>query len=65
MIFQLCVHLFSNNVLVQIWNHPSILQLKKDDRAYGSCGDTTDTFLADNNSSDENIDYNTVVGGIL
>lgn len=48
--------------LAQIWNHPSILQLKKDDRAYGSCGDTTDTFLADNNSSDENIDYNTVVG---
>ncbi|XP_039006040.1 protein CHROMATIN REMODELING 20-like [Hibiscus syriacus] len=39
--------------LAQIWNHPGILQLNKD---------AVENFLADESSSDENIDYNVDVG---
>ncbi|KAK1581796.1 hypothetical protein Q3G72_009099 [Acer saccharum] len=42
--------------LAQIWNHPGILQLKKEDRGYPRREDAEDS------SSDENIDYNVVVG---
>ncbi|XP_031283826.1 protein CHROMATIN REMODELING 20 isoform X1 [Pistacia vera] len=42
--------------LAQIWNHPGILQLKKEDRGYPSREDAEDS------SSDENLDYNVVIG---
>ncbi|KAL5837673.1 hypothetical protein ACOSQ3_014842 [Xanthoceras sorbifolium] len=44
--------------LAQIWNHPGILQLTKEDRGYPSRDDAD----AIDSSSDENIDYNMVVG---
>ncbi|KAM1354098.1 hypothetical protein ACFX2H_033496 [Malus domestica] len=44
--------------LAQIWNHPGILQLRKDDKDYERRGDAVENFLADDSSSDENIDYN-------
>ncbi|XVF06452.1 hypothetical protein REPUB_Repub06bG0049200 [Reevesia pubescens] len=47
--------------LAQIWNHPGILQLKED-RGYISREDAAENFLADDSSSDENIDYNVAVG---
>ncbi|KAK8712777.1 hypothetical protein V6N13_148005 [Hibiscus sabdariffa] len=48
--------------LAQIWNHPGILQLNKEDRNYVSREDAAENFLADESSSDENIDYNVGVG---
>ncbi|XP_044499237.1 protein CHROMATIN REMODELING 20-like isoform X2 [Mangifera indica] len=42
--------------LAQIWNHPGILQLKKEDRGCLSREDAEDS------SSDENLDYNVVIG---
>ncbi|XP_021684987.2 protein CHROMATIN REMODELING 20 isoform X2 [Hevea brasiliensis] len=47
--------------LAQIWNHPGILQLRKD-RDYVSHEETVENFIADESSSDENIDYNNIVG---
>ncbi|KAA3472957.1 protein CHROMATIN REMODELING 20 [Gossypium australe] len=47
---------------VFIWNHPGILQLNKEDRNYVSREDAAENFLADESSSDENIDYNSGVG---
>ncbi|XVF42366.1 hypothetical protein PTKIN_Ptkin01aG0356300 [Pterospermum kingtungense] len=48
--------------LAQIWNHPGILQLNKEERAYISREDAAENFLADDSSSDENMDYNVAVG---
>ncbi|KAJ4837536.1 hypothetical protein Tsubulata_045657 [Turnera subulata] len=48
--------------LAQIWNHPAILQLRKD-RDYVSREDTIENLLADDSSSDENVDHNTIIGG--
>ncbi|XP_022742818.1 protein CHROMATIN REMODELING 20 isoform X3 [Durio zibethinus] len=48
--------------LAQIWNHPGILQLNKEDRGYISREDTAENFLADDSFSDENMDYNVAVG---
>ncbi|KAE8662602.1 Protein CHROMATIN REMODELING 20 [Hibiscus syriacus] len=42
--------------MIHIWNHPGILQLNKD---------AVENFLADESSSDENIDYNVGVGGLV
>ncbi|KAF3452373.1 hypothetical protein FNV43_RR02806 [Rhamnella rubrinervis] len=47
--------------LAQIWNHPGILQLRKD-RDYVRREDAVDNFLVDDSSSDENMDYNVVFG---
>ncbi|CAI0385224.1 unnamed protein product [Linum tenue] len=44
--------------LAQIWNHPGILQLRKD-RDYVSHEDVIEN---DDNSSDENVDYNNILG---
>ncbi|OMO96092.1 SNF2-related protein [Corchorus olitorius] len=49
--------------LAQIWNHPGILQLNKEDRGCITREDAAENFLADDSSSDENIDYNNVAGG--
>ena len=49
---------------LSIWNHPGILQLNKEDKGYISREDTAENFLADDSSSDENMDYNVAVGGI-
>ncbi|OMO84522.1 SNF2-related protein [Corchorus capsularis] len=49
--------------LAQIWNHPGILQLNKEDRGSITREDAAENFLADDSSSDENIDYNNVAGG--
>ncbi|KAJ6379971.1 hypothetical protein OIU76_016599 [Salix suchowensis] len=46
--------------LAQIWNHPGILQLRKGRDYVGN----VENFLADDCSSDENVDYNTIVEGI-
>ncbi|KAG5232712.1 protein CHROMATIN REMODELING [Salix suchowensis] len=43
--------------LAQIWNHPGILQLRKGRDYVGN----VENFLADDCSSDENVDYNTIV----
>eukprot|EP00257_Ricinus_communis_P017978 XP_015576553.1 protein CHROMATIN REMODELING 20 isoform X1 [Ricinus communis] len=47
--------------LAQIWNHPGILQLRKD-RDYVTREETVDNFIADESSSDENLDCNTIIG---
>ncbi|KAJ8760391.1 hypothetical protein K2173_015058 [Erythroxylum novogranatense] len=47
--------------LAQIWNHPGILHLRKD-RDYVSREDTIENFLADDSSSEENIDCNMNIG---
>lgn len=48
--------------LAQIWNHPGILQLTKEEKDYARREDGVENFLADDSSSDDNIDYNTVLG---
>lgn len=48
---------------MQIWNHPGILQLRKENRDSAKCEDVEN--LADDISSDENIDYNLIPGGTL
>ncbi|KAM1526312.1 hypothetical protein FF1_010696 [Malus domestica] len=48
--------------LAQIWNHPGIVQLRKDNKDYERSGDAVENFLADDSSSDENIDYNLGLG---
>ncbi|KAI6692762.1 hypothetical protein NL676_020472 [Syzygium grande] len=47
--------------LAQIWNHPGILQLKKEDREHVRHEETMENF-GDDSSSDENIEYNIVNG---
>ncbi|KAG6737428.1 hypothetical protein POTOM_058949 [Populus tomentosa] len=47
--------------LAQIWNHPGILQLRKG-RDYIGREDNVENVLPDDCSSDENVDYNTIVG---
>ncbi|XP_050224563.1 protein CHROMATIN REMODELING 20 isoform X2 [Mercurialis annua] len=47
--------------LAQIWNHPGILQLRKD-KDHITHDETIENFIADESSSDENVDYNTVIG---
>ncbi|KAG2693959.1 hypothetical protein I3760_08G119200 [Carya illinoinensis] len=47
--------------LAQIWNHPGILQLTKEDRDYVRREVAVENFLVDGSSSDENIDYNMVL----
>ncbi|PKI39095.1 hypothetical protein CRG98_040519, partial [Punica granatum] len=44
--------------LAQIWNHPGILQLRKEDRDYVRREDAVENFLVDDSSSDENVDFN-------
>ncbi|XP_057802086.1 protein CHROMATIN REMODELING 20-like isoform X2 [Salvia miltiorrhiza] len=46
--------------LAQIWNHPGILQLRKENKDSAKCEDVEN--LADDCSSDENIDYNLLPG---
>ncbi|XP_054817178.1 protein CHROMATIN REMODELING 20 isoform X2 [Prosopis cineraria] len=48
--------------LAQIWNHPGILQLTKEDKDYVRQEDAVENFLVDDSSSDENSDYNVPVG---
>ncbi|KAH7839935.1 hypothetical protein Vadar_010494 [Vaccinium darrowii] len=48
--------------LAQIWNHPGILQLKKDCKDIGKREDAVENMLPDDSSSDENIDCNMVTG---
>ncbi|KAI3459053.1 hypothetical protein Pfo_015716 [Paulownia fortunei] len=47
--------------LAQIWNHPGILQLRKENKDSGKCEDV-ENCLADDSSSDENVDYNMISG---
>ncbi|KAJ7978158.1 Protein CHROMATIN REMODELING [Quillaja saponaria] len=48
--------------LAQIWNHPGILQLTKEDKDYARREEAVENFLVDDSSSDENTDYNMVSG---
>lgn len=48
--------------LAQIWNHPGILQLTKEDKYSVKREDAVENFLADESSSDENIDSNIGIG---
>ncbi|XP_008441788.2 protein CHROMATIN REMODELING 20 isoform X5 [Cucumis melo] len=48
--------------LAQIWNHPGILQLTKEDKYYVKREDAIENFLAGDSSSDENIDSNIGIG---
>ncbi|XP_057961873.1 protein CHROMATIN REMODELING 20 isoform X2 [Malania oleifera] len=48
--------------LAQIWNHPGILQLTKDDKNFVRREDAVDNFLVEDSSSDDNMDYSTVSG---
>ncbi|KAL6977033.1 DNA helicase [Sarracenia purpurea var. burkii] len=48
--------------LAQIWNHPGILQLMKEGKDYGKREDAVENFLADDSSSDENMDCNLITG---
>ncbi|XP_028790243.1 protein CHROMATIN REMODELING 20 isoform X2 [Neltuma alba] len=48
--------------LAQIWNHPGILQLTKEDKDYVRQEDAVENFLVDDSSSDENSDYSVPVG---
>lgn len=47
---------------MQIWNHPGILQLRKENKDSAKCEDVENP---DDISSDENIDYNMIPGGTL
>lgn len=47
---------------MQIWNHPGILQLMKENKD-SSRREDTENFLVDECSSDENMDYNVISGG--
>ncbi|RVW30979.1 Protein chromatin remodeling 20 [Vitis vinifera] len=51
--------------VMAIWNHPGILQLTKEEKDYARREDGVENFLADDSSSDDNIDYNTVLGGFF
>ncbi|KAK9292419.1 hypothetical protein L1049_020389 [Liquidambar formosana] len=44
--------------LAQIWNHPGILQLTKEEKDFVSREEAVENFLVDDSSSDDNIDYN-------
>ncbi|KAF5735221.1 protein CHROMATIN REMODELING 20 isoform X4 [Tripterygium wilfordii] len=48
--------------LAQIWNHPGILHLRRENKDYMEREDAAESFIGDDISSDENIDYNTIVG---
>ncbi|PSR98829.1 Protein CHROMATIN REMODELING like [Actinidia chinensis var. chinensis] len=48
--------------LAQIWNHPGVLQLMQEGKDYEKCEDAVENFLADDSSSDENIDCNMIKG---
>ncbi|KAK4436059.1 protein CHROMATIN REMODELING 20 [Sesamum alatum] len=47
--------------LAQIWNHPGILQLMKENKDSGKFEDE-EKCTADDSSSDENVDYNLISG---
>ncbi|KAL2249210.1 UNVERIFIED_CONTAM: Protein CHROMATIN REMODELING 20 [Sesamum indicum] len=47
--------------LAQIWNHPGILQLMKENKDCGKFEDV-ENCLPDDSSSDENLDYNLISG---
>ncbi|GMG99879.1 hypothetical protein Nepgr_001719 [Nepenthes gracilis] len=47
--------------LAQIWNHPWILQLVRE-REYARRGEAFENVLADDSSSDENMDSNVIIG---
>lgn len=49
---------------MQIWNHPGILQLMKENKDCSRREDA-ENFLVDECSSDENMDYNVISGGNL
>ncbi|KAM7526677.1 hypothetical protein LguiA_016579 [Lonicera macranthoides] len=46
--------------LAQIWNHPGILQLMKENKDAWKHEDAVENFLVDDGSSDDNMDYNLV-----
>ncbi|KAM3290099.1 protein CHROMATIN REMODELING 20 [Capsicum chacoense] len=48
--------------LAQIWNHPGILQLMRENRTCTRPEDAVEILIADDCSSDENTDYNVVPG---
>lgn len=48
---------------LQIWNHPGILQLMKENKDNIRREDPVENFLVDDCSSDENMDYNVISGG--
>ncbi|EPS71964.1 hypothetical protein M569_02794, partial [Genlisea aurea] len=47
--------------LAQIWNHPGILQLRKESKDVSKCEDVQNG-LADDSSSEENVEYNMITG---
>ncbi|XP_052191334.1 protein CHROMATIN REMODELING 20 [Diospyros lotus] len=49
--------------LAQIWNHPGILQLMREDKEYVKREDAIENFLVEDSSSDENVDCNMITGG--
>ncbi|KAK3043158.1 hypothetical protein RJ639_000047 [Escallonia herrerae] len=51
--------------LAQIWNHPGILELMKENRDYGKREEAVENFLADDSSSEDNIDENMINGDKL
>ncbi|XP_071920989.1 protein CHROMATIN REMODELING 20-like isoform X4 [Coffea arabica] len=48
--------------LAQIWNHPGVLQLMKEDKDSVRHEDVVENFGGDDSSSDENVDYNLIAG---
>ncbi|KAK2968273.1 hypothetical protein RJ640_016205 [Escallonia rubra] len=50
-------------VELPIWNHPGILELMKENRDCGKREDAVENFLADDSSSEDNIDENMINGG--
>ncbi|CAN4112856.1 unnamed protein product [Withania somnifera] len=48
--------------LAQIWNHPGILQLMRENKAYSRPEDAVEILFPDDCSSDETTDYNVVPG---
>lgn len=48
--------------LAQIWNHPGVLQLMKEDKDSVRHEDLAENFGGDDSSSDENVDYNLIAG---
>ena len=55
----------SNTVEVQVWNHPGLLQMAKEQRGNLRREDAVENFMMDESSSDDNVENYLPNGGNL
>ncbi|OVA02313.1 SNF2-related [Macleaya cordata] len=48
--------------LAQVWNHPGLLRMAKEQRNYVRHEDTVENFLVDGSSSDDNLEHDVLTG---